>query len=175
MGTPALDREQFELEQFVKAQIGLKKNAILSGEWLCCGRGIPLIYEFFRKKEHNDDETRELDLGEKIFGRIESDALARKTFNKFLEMLGFLLQSNCTTLLPDSGIILMGTIISSVVQYMTSDFSQEAESYFFRGFYSNKDNYSYLKEIPVFFTSETDLNLKGCLVSYPSQSTTLKR
>jgi glucokinase len=170
MPIPCIDAEQFEFELFVKKRMGVPADIILSAEWCCCGRGIPLLYEFYLNKE-----GRSLDgqiTGEEIFSAIETDPVARKTFNKFLVLLGALLNSNCTVLLPDSGVILCGNIIKNVIHHIVRDFSDRASSHFFKGFYANSSNLGYVEQIPIYFTSEADLSLKGCLVRVKSRSTT---
>ena len=72
--------------------------------------------------------------------------------------------SNCTVLLPDSGVVLSGNIINSVIKYIQTDMSCVESSFFYKGFYGNACNRAYLETIPIYYTSEQDLSLKGCLV-----------
>ena len=164
MGVPCIDEDHFLFELYVKKRMGVNPNAILSAEWCFCGRGIPLLYEFLLEKEGKKLEEKLV--GEDIFSRIDTDDVALKTFNRFLMMLGALLMSNCAVLLPNSGVVYCGNIIKSVINRIRDDMKDESHSYFYKGFFGNKSINSYMKSIPIYFTSETDLSLKGCLVRY---------
>lgn len=162
MCVPCLDRDHFDFEQLVKRRMNVPPGVMLSAEWTCCGRGIPLLYEFYCQKAGKSLE-RPLK-GEDIFATIETDPIAKQTFDRFLQILGALLMANCAVLLPDSGIVLSGNILKSVLPLIQKDMQDPTTSHFFKGFYGNEALNNYLKSIPIYFTSESDLNLKGCLV-----------
>lgn len=161
---PCLDRDHFEFEKLVKKRMGVDENIMLSAEWTCCGRGIPLLYEFYCMK---NGKTLEKQLkGEEVFAMIETDPIAKQTFDRFLYILGAVLMSNSCVLLPDNGIVLVGNILKSVIELIKKDMSNPETSFFYKGFYGNEEMNHYLKNIPLYFSSEGDLNLKGCLVSF---------
>lgn len=162
MAIPAFDQEQFEFECFMKKKLNLKTSEIISAEWCFCGRGIPMLYEFYL--ERSGEKLKAPIQGEEVFASIETSAVSMKCFQRFLQMLGTLLMCNCTVLLPDSGVVLSGNILSAVIKHVQSDMSDPETSYFFKGFYSNPCNKPFLKTLNLYFTSEPDLSLKGCLV-----------
>lgn len=166
MAIPCFDQDQFEFEQFLKKKMNLPMDCILSAEWCFCGRGIPYLYEFLLLKE---GRTLEKQLtGEEVFAMIDSDEIAKKTFQRFLRMLGALLMCNCSALLPDNGVVFCGNIINSVLDRILKDLSNDKTSHFYRGFISNPCIDNYLETIPIFFVREQDLSIKGCLVSLPN-------
>lgn len=162
MSIPCLDRDHFDFERFVKKRMNDAEDSILSAEWCFCGRGIPLLYEFYLNKDGKHLENQVA--GENIFTCINSDEYARKTFNRFLYMFGALLMSNCSVLLPDDGIVLCGSILNCVIKHMENDMSNPETSYFYKGFLSNPCINDYLKTIPIYFTPELDMGKKGCQV-----------
>lgn len=159
---PCIDRDHFEFEQLIKKKFGFSATDILSAEWAVCGKGVPLLYEFYSRKQGKT--VSEQKTGEEIFSNVETDPISKQSLERFLEMLGALLLNNSTVLLPDNGIILCGTIISSLSSFIEKDMATPATSHFYKGFFRNSTIKSYLKEIPIFLTSEIDLNLKGCMV-----------
>lgn len=165
MPVPCVDREQFEFEAFVKQKMGLDAGIILSAELCFCGKGIPLLYEFLAGREGAAFLESPM-TGEQIFARIETDPIARETFDRFLYMLGSLLMSNCCVLLPDAGIVLCGTILSNVIRFMMADMADQSTSHFYKGFFGNPPVNGYLGSLPIYFTSERDLGLKGCQVAF---------
>lgn len=164
MAVPCFDRDHFEFEKFVKEKMNLPSDCIMSAEWCFCGRGIPLLYEFLYLKDGKD--VGETLSGEQIFSMIGSDAVSKKTFERFLEMLGALLMCNCSSLLPDQGVVLCGNIINAVLPKFKDDIADREKSHFLKGFLSNSCVNSYLETIPIYFTKEVDLSIKGCLVDY---------
>ena len=164
---PALDAEHFEFENFVKQKMGVKSDFNLSAEWCFCGRGIPMLYEFLLLK-HTGEKLKDPIRGEDVFLKVKTNAIAKKTINRFLWMLGATLLCNSAVLLPDDGIVLCGNIINAVLGYMVDDMADVSTSYFYKGFYGNTKLKSYLETVNIYITSEADLNLKGCLVCYTS-------
>lgn len=155
----SFDQNQFEFEQFAKKKFHLT-NEFISAEWLFCGLGIPLIYEYYCQKEgkpHDKPVT-----GEDAFTKIDTDPIARKTFEHFLRMLGTCLAHLSAAFLPDEGIFLCGRILSSVIEYIKEDTANPAKSILISSFTNNKCVGPYLQTVPIFFTPEIDLGLKGC-------------
>lgn len=163
MAIPCFDRDQFDFEQFVKKKMNLPTDRILSAEWCFCGRGIPLLYEFLSLKEGKTLEKQFT--GEEIFANIDTDPLAKRTFERFLQMLGALLMCNCSALLPDDGLVLCGNIINSLLDKILEDMKDRKTSHFYKGFLSSPCIDPYMETIPLFFTKDTELNIKGCLVA----------
>lgn len=159
IGLSSFDENQFEFEQFAKKKFNLT-NEIISAEWLFCGLGIPIIYEFYAIKQA---KTLEKPIsGEDIFTSIETDPLSRKTFEHFLKLLGTCLAHLSAAFLPDDGIFLCGRILTSVIKYIKEDTANPAKSILITSFTNNKCVGSYLQTVPIFFTPEIDLGLKGC-------------
>ena len=173
MAVPCLDRDHFDFEQFVKAKMNLPSDCILSAEWCFCGRGIPLLYEFLLNKQGRKLE-KQLD-GEEVFLSIDSDPIAKQTFHRFLFMLGAQLMGNSAALQPDDGLILCGNILISVLDKLKEDMLDASISHFYKGFMSNPPLNSYLETVPIYFTGETDLGIKGCLVGIYYFSITWKK
>lgn len=136
----------------------------LSAEWCFCGRGIPLLYEFLLQK-YAGEKLKDPIRGEDIFLKLKTNAIAKKTVDRFLWMLGATLLCNAAVLLPDDGIVLCGNIINAILGYMVDDMAKPATSFFYKGFYGNSTLKPYLEGINIYITSEADLNLKGCLVT----------
>jgi glucokinase len=135
-------------------------NEFISAEWLFCGKGIPLLYEFYSLKEGKILEKPVL--GEEVFKNIETDPISRKSFEHFLRILGTCLAHLAVAFLPDEGIFLCGTILKSVIKHIQKDTSDPAHSLLISSFINNKCAGPYLQTVPIFFTPEVDLGLKGC-------------
>lgn len=159
IGLAAIDELQYEFEQFSKQKFGLK-DEIISAEWMICGRAIPNIYEFFSLKEGKPiDHER---TSAEVFSSIDTDPIALKSFNHFLRLLGTCLSHLASAMLPDDGIFLCGSILTSVKDKLKEDVAKGEDSIFLKAFTNNKSIESYLKTVAFYFTSETDLGLKGC-------------
>lgn len=159
IGLSAFDEQQFEFEQFAKSKFGVSEG-LISAEWLFCGLGIPIIYEFHSKK-HGKEVGQPLQ-GPEIFARIDTDPVAKLTFEHFLKMFGTCLAHLSAGFLPDDGIFLCGTIVSSAIERIKQDTSDPAKSLLLRAFVSNKCIGPYLENVSIVFTPEEDLGLKGC-------------
>lgn len=129
---------------------------------MTCGRSIPNIYEFFALKEGLPVDNCPKS-GREIFTKISTDPIARKTFNHFLRNLGTTLSHLAAAMLPDDGIFLCGAILGGVINHLKEDVSKGEESILLKAFTNNKCVGPYLKTVPLFFTPEHDLGLKGCL------------
>ena len=125
-----------------------------------CGRGIPLLYEFFAMKEGKKIE-KEMTAVE-VFSTIDNDPISRKAFDQFLKTLGTCLAHLAAAMLPDDGIFLCGNILGANVKHLKEDVSKWDESILLQAFVNNKCLGPYLKTLPLFFTSEKDLGMKGC-------------
>lgn len=159
IGLASVDPLQFEFEQFSKKKFGLT-NEIISAEWLFCGKGIPHLYEFYSMRE---GRTMDKPLaGEQVFALIETDPVARQCFQHFLKMLGTCLAHFTAAFLPDNGIFLSGTILSSVIKHIQADVADQSTSILINAFHNNICLRGYLQTVPLYFTPEEDLGLKGC-------------
>lgn len=159
LGLASWDQEQFELEQFAKKKFGIGEGYI-SAEWLFCGLGIPVIYEYLLTKSGKTLEKPVI--GEEVFTKIDSDPIAKRTFEIFLRLLGTCLAHLSAVLLPDEGVFVCGSIVSSVIEYIKKDVANPQASILISAFTANKCVGSYLKTVPIVFTPEVDLGLKGC-------------
>lgn len=156
----SIDKQQFEFEQFVKKKLGFKEDQIVSAELLFCGVGIPLLYEFHLLQAGKSLEKPVL--GEDVFGKIDSDAISKKCFDHFLQLLGTCLAHLSAVALPDDGIYLCGSILTAVLPHIMKDIQVPSKSILIKSFTNSKAIGSYLETIPIFFTPEIDLGLKGC-------------
>lgn len=159
IGLSSTDELQYEFEQFSKKKFGLT-NEIISAEWMICGLAIPNLYEFFAIKEGKD--LKSLPTSKEVFSTIETDSISRKAFEHFLKCLGTCLSHLGAAMLPDDGIFLCGSILTAVVDHLKDDVAKGEKSILLRAFTNNKCVGSYLKTVPIYFTSEKDLGMKGC-------------
>lgn len=157
----SFDEVQFEYQEFAKKRLGLSKYELISAEALFCGRGIPNLYEFHSLREGITPQRKML--GEEIFAKIDSDPIAKKAFEHFLRMLGTCLSHLASAFLPDDGIYLSGTILSSVVKHLQKDVENPETSHLITSFENNSCLAPYLKQIPILFSPEPNLGIKGCL------------
>lgn len=127
---------------------------------MTCGRAIPNLYEFFAMKEGVKLET--VPSSKEVFAKIDSDPISRKAFNHFLRCLGTTLAHLAAAMLPDEGIFLSGTILGATLDHLKADVARAEDSIFLKAFTNSPCIGSYLKTVPLFFTSERDLGLKGC-------------
>ncbi len=135
-------------------------NEIISAEWLFCGLAIPYLYEFHAQKAGQtiNDPLK----GEDVFSKIDSDPISRKAFDHFLVILGTCLAHLSAAFLPDDGVYLCGSILSSTIEHVKKDISNPESSKLINAFINNRCAGAYLKTIPIYFTPEQDLGLKGC-------------
>jgi glucokinase len=159
IGLASTDELQYEFEQFSKKKFGLT-NEFISAEWMICGKAISNIYEFFSIKEGKKLEN--IPTPKEVFSTIGSDPISRKAFEHFLKTLGTCLAHLGAAMLPDDGIFLSGSILTAVEGYLKEDVSKGEDSILLRSFTNNKCVGPYLKTVPLYFTSETDLGMKGC-------------
>lgn len=159
IGLSAFDETQFEFEKFAKSKFGVT-NQLISAEWLFCGLGIPIIYEFHSNK-HGKTLTEPVQ-GAEVFARIDTDPIAKLAFEHFLRMFGTCLAHLSAAFLPDDGIFLCGTIVSSLIQRIQKDTSDPKTSLLLSSFVNNKCIGPYLENVSIVFTPEEDLGLKGC-------------
>lgn len=127
---------------------------------MTCGRSISNLYEFHALKEGITLET--VPKGKEIFSRIDTDPLSKKAFNHFLRNLGTTLAHLAAAMLPDEGIFLCGAILGSTLEHLKADVALGEESILFKAFTNSPCVGSYLKTVPLYFTPEHDLGLKGC-------------
>ncbi len=158
IGLCACDEDQFEFQQFAKQKFNLK-NQIISAEWLFCGRAIPHLYEFHAAKKGVKLETAIK--GEDVFSKIDTDPIALAAFQDFLKLLGTCLSHLAVAFLPDQGILLSGAIIGSIIHHIQKD-AASPDSVLLSSFLNNNSSNSYLSSVPIFYTSEVDLPLRGC-------------
>lgn len=128
---------------------------------MICGLAIPHIYEFFALKEGKTVEQTKNSA--EVFSSIDTDPISQKAFNHFLRLLGTCISHLAAAMLPDDGIFLCQGILSGVKDKLKEDVSKGEDSIFLKAFTNNKSIESYLKTIPFYLTSESDLGLKGCL------------
>lgn len=159
IGLSAFNELQFEFEQFAKSKFGVTEG-LISAEWLFCGLGIPIIYEFFAKK-HGKEVTQPLQ-GSEVFAAIDTDPIAKAAFDHFLRIFGTCLAHLSASFLPDDGIFLCGNIVSSIIERIKKDTSNPKDSLLLTAFVSNKCIGPYLENVSIVFTPEEDLGLKGC-------------
>ncbi len=159
VGLSTIDELQWEFEQFSKKKFGLT-NEIISAEWMTCGRAIPNLYEFFAQKE--GVVLEKVPSGKEVFSKIDTDPISRKAFNHFLRCFGSTLAHLAAAMLPDDGIFLCGTILSATIEHVKADVARGEESIFLKAFTNSPCVGSYLKTVPLYFTSESDLGMKGC-------------
>ena len=159
IGLCAYDKEQYEFQEFAKNKFHLT-NEIISAEWLFCGRAIPILYEFHCLKEGKEFDPNLK--GEDVFGKIETDPISKIVFEHFLKILGTCLSHYAVAYLPDDGILISGTIIDSIKNLIQEDCKKE-KSILLSSFINNVCSNAYLATVPIYFTPETDLQLKGCL------------
>lgn len=127
---------------------------------MTCGRAIPNLYEFFAMKEGIKLET--VPKGKEVFSKISSDPISRKAFNHFLRCFGTTLAHLAAAMLPDEGIFLCGAILGATLEHIKEDVAKGEESIFLKAFTNSPCVGSYLKTVPLYFTPEHDLGLKGC-------------
>lgn len=159
IGMSSTDDLQYEFEQFSKKKFNLTEE-IISAEWMICGLAIPHLYEFFAIKE-----GRKLDsvpTSKEVFASIDSDPISTKAFEHFLRNLGTCLAHLGAAMLPDDGIFLSGSILSATVEHLKKDVEKRENSILLRAFTNNKCVGPYLKTVPLYFTTEKDLGMKGC-------------
>ena len=127
---------------------------------MVCGRAIPNMYEFFALKEGITLEK--VPSGKEVFSRIDTDPISRKTFNHFLRCLGTALAHLAAAMLPDDGIFLSGAILTATIEHLKADVARGEDSIFLKAFTNSPCVGSYLKTVPLYFTPEIDLGMKGC-------------
>ena len=132
----------------------------MSAEWMICGKAIPNIYEFFAHKEGK--ELNQVPTGKEVFSSISTDPISRRSFEHFLKNLGTCLAHLAAAMLPDDGIFLSGSILTATVEHLKEDVAKGEDSILLRAFTNNKCVGPYLKTVPLYFTSEMDLGMKGC-------------
>lgn len=135
-------------------------DEIISAEWMFCGQSIPNLYEFFAIKQGK--ELKVIPTSKEIFSSISNDPISTMAFNHFLKCLGTCLSHFGAALLPDDGIFLSGSILTSVIDHVKDDVAKGDASILMRAFTNNKCVGTYLKTVPLYFTSEQDLGMKGC-------------
>lgn len=159
IGLCAIDELQWEFQQFSKQKFGLTSE-IISAEWMTCGRAIPNLYEFFAMKD--GIKLEHVPTGKEIFSKIDTDPTSRKAFNHFLRCFGTTLAHLAAAMLPDEGIFLCGTILGATLDHLKADVALGEESILLKAFTNSPCIGSYLKTVPLYFTPEQDLGLKGC-------------
>lgn len=108
----ATSQLQFDYEQFAKKHFNLG-NEHISAEWLFCGQGIPILYDFYSTKEGVHKETKMT--AKEIFSTIDTDPISKKSFDHFLTMLGTCMSHLSSAFLPDDGVFLSGGILRYVI------------------------------------------------------------
>lgn len=108
----ATNQLQFDYEQFAKKHFNLG-NEHISAEWLFCGQGIPILYDFYSIKEGVHKETKMT--AKEIFSKIDTDPISKKSFDHFLTMLGTCMSHLSSAFLPDDGVFLSGGILRYVI------------------------------------------------------------
>lgn len=159
IGLSATDELQYEFEQFSKKKFGLT-DEIISAEWMICGLAIPNMYEFFAIREGKELVT--IPTSKEVFSSIDSDPISRKAFEHFLKNLGTCIAHLGAAMLPDDGIFLSGSILTATVEYLKEDVAKGENSILLRAFTNNKCVGPYLQTVPLYFTLEKDLGMKGC-------------
>ena len=127
---------------------------------MICGRAIPNLYEFFAMKE--GIQLEKVPGAKEVFSRIDTDPISKKAFDHFLRCFGTTLAHLAAAMLPDDGIFLSGVILGANLQHLKADVAKGEESIFVKAFTNSKCVGSYLKTVPLYFTPEKDLGLKGC-------------
>lgn len=160
IGIDVSSPEQYEYEQFIRKKRGLTTEG-LSAEWCFCGKAIPLLYEFLAEKKGVPIPQWRLN-DEPVFTKIETDEIAKEAFEHFLRLLGTVLSHLAACFVPDDGIVLCQTIVSSCSKYIIKDSEDPEKSILLKAIRSNKCIGSYLSTIPVYLTTEDNLGMKGC-------------
>lgn len=127
---------------------------------MTCGRAIPNLYEFFALKE--GIKLDKIPTGKEAFSKITTDPISRKAFNHFLRCFGTTLAHLAAAMLPDDGIFLCGSILGGTIDHVKEDVAKGEDSILLKAFTNSQCVGSYLKTVPLFFTPEIDLGMKGC-------------
>lgn len=159
IGLAVTDELQYEFQEFSKKKFGLT-NEIISAEWMICGRAIPNLYEFFAIKEGK--VLDQIPASKQVFETIDTDPVSRKAFEHFLKCFGTCLAHLAASMLPDDGIFLSGSILTAVTDHLKADVAKGDDSILLSAFTNNKCVGPYLKTVPLYFTNEKDLGMKGC-------------
>lgn len=161
-GMGCLDREHFEFEQFVRGKFDLASTDIVPSEFCFCGIGLPFLYEFYLRREGGWVDSNLGLSSQEVLSSIETNPTARKSYERFLQLLGTSLMTASGAFLPDEGIIIYGHMVREVLPALLKDVADPQNSIFLRAFENNSCLNNYLKTIPIFFSGENELSLKGC-------------
>lgn len=159
-GMGCIDSEHFEFEQYLREVYQLAEGEFVHVERCVSSYSIPLLYEFYLKKAGRQPPSPQVEACE-IFALKGTDPEAHKTYVKFLKLLGTCLMTIASAFLPDDGIVVHGLMLASIVEYIQQDTSNPETSIFLKAFLNNRCVRNYLSSVPIFFTSEADLSLKG--------------
>jgi glucokinase len=142
------------------------KVSRISIERLCAGPAIPLIYDFYAKKDTKLERTLEAMSG-KSFNQITSqmivehgikkkDPLCLKVVEKFTEILAVEVGNAALKTLPYGGIYLTGGVTNGIIEYLLHSDT------FLENFYAKGRQEKKMRKMPIFFVKpEIQLGLNG--------------
>lgn len=171
------DQIEYDLQDFaidfiensenIENQRGRGKITRVSLERLCAGPAVPLIYEFYKKR--NPDMKRVLEIGDKAIkpddilshhvinaGIKDKDPLCKLVVKKFTEIFGREAGNFALKTLPSGGVYLLGGVTNGLLDYiLTTDT-------FKREFYSKGRLEDQVRQVPLFVIKpETELGILG--------------
>jgi len=170
------NREDFELLEFARDYIEHSDNeenlrskgpvTRISVERLCAGPAIPLIYDFFSKRNPQLERTLETRKG-LHFNKVtsshiveaalkEDDPLAKLAVAKFAEIFGVEVGNTALKTLPYGGIYLTGGVTAGIQEFLLHDDT------FLESFYAKGRQASKVRKMPIFIVKpELQLGLLG--------------
>ncbi len=169
-------REDFELLEFAQKFIETSENVEnlrakgrihrVSVERLCAGPALPLIYDFFARRDENLERKLETETGKTFnditgedivsFGMTTKDPLCMRVIEKFTEIFAVEVGNMSLKCLPYGGIYLTGGVTAGILDYI-----QHTDT-FLDNFYAKGRQDKKMRKMPVFVVRpEIHLGLLG--------------
>lgn len=178
-----VNQEDWDLHQFTLDYIKNSKNVEnmhggnkeiqrVSIERLCAGPAVPLLYEFYKTREHYKDLPRPLEekihkddlTAENIISRgmqyeENQDELCYKVVQKFAEILAVEVGNAAIYYLPFGGIYLVGGVTMGIMNFLDQGKSQDE---FLRAVYNKGRLEPAVRRVPLFIVRpEVELGILG--------------
>jgi len=169
-------REDFELLEFAQKFIETSENVEnlrakgrihrVSVERLCAGPALPLIYDFFARRDENLERKLETETGKTFnditgedivsFGMTTKDPLCMRVIEKFTEIFAVEVGNMSLKCLPYGGIYLTGGVTAGILDYILHTDT------FLDNFYAKGRQDKKMRKMPVFVVRpEIHLGLLG--------------